>query len=72
MKGLSSSAHYEAAVLAIYRLLGGAEALQKRFHSFHWYESRRTGRLLHQILALYTPSSSTGLPDCYRCSVPSS
>ena len=37
------------AVLAIHRFLGGAEAMQKRLHSFHWYESRRTGRPLHQI-----------------------
>ena len=37
------------AVLAIHRFLGGAEALQQRLRSLHWYESRWMGRPLHQI-----------------------
>ena len=44
----------------IHRFLGGAEALQQRLHSFHWYESRRTGWPLHQIGPCTCPHHQLG------------
>jgi len=47
-------------VLVIHRFLGGAEALQKRLHRFHWYETRQRGRTLHQIVSCTCPHHRLG------------